>query len=154
MRVEERFEVSSPPELVYGLLTDVGEIGLCVAGVQSIDVVDETHSTWRIEQRFGFISRTFKLAARITALEPLRRVAFAASDHEVSITGHVLLDAGEGASTACTIELDIVVSGPLAPLVEIFARGPQQTLIRQTVANLRERLEAAGQPVEAARGAG
>jgi carbon monoxide dehydrogenase subunit G len=153
LRVEERFSVSSSRELVYALLNDVGEIGLCVAGVQSIDVVDETHSRWRIEQRFGFIARTFTLEAQITERDPLCRVAFAAADREVSITGHVLLDEAPPAGTECSILLDIDVSGPLAPLVDIFARGPQQALIRQTVANLREKLEAAGEPV-AAGGAG
>jgi carbon monoxide dehydrogenase subunit G len=152
LRVEERFAVSSPRELVYALLNDVGEIGTCVAGVQSIEVVDEMRSRWRIEQRFGFIARTFTLDARITEREPLRRVAFAASDREVAITGHVALEEALGGGTDCAILLDIDVSGPLAPLVEIFARGPQQALIRQTVANLRERLEAAGEPVAAGAG--
>jgi carbon monoxide dehydrogenase subunit G len=154
LRVEERFEVSSPRERVYALLNDVAEIGLCVAGVQSIEVVDETRSRWRIEQRFGFIARTFTLDAQITARDPLTRVAFVAADREVSITGHVALAAAEDGRTECAIELDIDVSGPLAPLVEIFAKGPQEALIRQTLANLRERLEAAREPVAAGGGAG
>ena len=145
MTVEEQFVVSTGRDAVYEQLNDVGQIGWCVAGVKSIEVVDDDRSVWKIEQRFGIIARSFTLAAQITGRTPRERIAFSAADREVSITGRVdLADRGEG--TACAVWLDIDVRGPLAPLVEIFAKGPQKALIQQTVANLRERLEGVPEP--------
>ena len=150
MRVEEQFEVACSVERAYAMLNDVGEIGLCIAGVQEVKVIDDTRSRWRVEQRFGMIARTFNFDAHITAREPSRLVAFAAEAQEVAIKGHVALDALDATRARCRIEMDIDVSGPLAPLVEIFAKGPQQALIRQTLANLRARLDAASREPEAA----
>jgi hypothetical protein len=59
------------------------------------------------------------------------------------------------AQTRCALTMDIDVTGPLAPIVEVFAKGPQKALIAQTITNLREKLEevygtAAAAPVPAA----
>ena len=37
--------------------------------------------------------------------------------------------------------VEAVVTGPFATLVDLMARGPQQALIKQTIQNLRTRLE-------------
>lgn len=142
MEVREAFEVESPADRVYDALNDVGRIGYCVAGVNAIAVIDEDRSLWTVEQRFGFISRTFELSASITERRPGEQVSFAAAGQEVSISGRVALHVVDECRTRAEVFLQIDVTGPLAPLVEIFAKGPQEALIRQTLANLKAHLQA------------
>ena len=141
MRIEEQFEVSSPIERVYGELNDISGIGECIAGFKDVQTIDESHSHWKFEQRFGAMAKTFDLDATITERERPERLAFQASGQEVTIDGHVALRQIHAEQTHCEIVMDVEVVGPLAPLVEIFAKGPQKKLIEQTISNLREKLD-------------
>jgi carbon monoxide dehydrogenase subunit G len=142
MRVDERFEVECARDRVYQELNDVGGIGSCVAGVREIQLVNDDESRWRIEQSLGFMSRTFKLDARIVDRRPPERIAFAATGMDVQINGHVELQAVTPTVTGCDVVIEIDVAGPLAPVVDMLARGPQQQLIAETLGNMRARLEA------------
>ena len=141
MLVEQSFDVASPVDTVFDTLKSVRDIGLCVAGVKSVDLIDERRSTWRIEQRLGFMSRSFTLAAEITELHRPDRIGFSAVDNDVTVTGAVNLAPNGNQSTQCKLQMEIEVSGALAPLVDLFAKGPQEALIRDTIANLRTKLE-------------
>ena len=91
MRIEEQFEVSSSIEIVYGKLNDITEIGRCIAGFKDVQTIDDSHSRWKFEQRFGAMAKTFDLDATITERQPPERLAFHASGQEVTIDGHVAL---------------------------------------------------------------
>jgi carbon monoxide dehydrogenase subunit G len=142
VRIEEQFDVDSSIEQVYEELNDVTEIGQCIAGFKAVQALDATHSRWKFEQRFGAIAKTFDLEATITDRQPPQRIVFRATGHEVAINGHVSLQALAAARTKCEIFINVEVVGPLAPLVEIFAKGPQKKLILQTISNMRSKLEA------------
>ena len=141
MRIEEQFDIGRDAAGIYHALNNVGDIGYCVAGVKDVVAINDDESRWKIEQRFGFIARTFDLNARITHRDPARRIDFTGSDREVDMTGHITLDPLQAAVTRCSLVIEVDVSGPLAPLVDTFARGPQQALIRDTISNLRAKLE-------------
>jgi carbon monoxide dehydrogenase subunit G len=144
VRIEEQFEVEAPIERLYDDLNDVGSMGYCIAGVKEVEVLDADHSRWKIEQRFGAIARTFNLQATVRDRQPPHLIEFDASDHDVQLTGTVRLERLAAMQTRCEIAIDVNAVGPLVPLLEIFAKGPQRQLIRQTIANIRARLE--GQP--------
>src|SRR5262245_19310712 len=117
MKIDETFEISTGIDRVYSELNDVGRIGYCVAGVKQVDVVDDTHSKWRIEQRIGFMARTFNLEAEITERRPPSHIGFRANGQDVEINGHVQLESLEPDRTSCEVLIDANVTGPLAPLV-------------------------------------
>lgn len=142
MTIEEQFEVAAAIERVYEELNEVGTIGYCVAGVKEVHVVDASRSRWRLEQRFGAIARTFDLDAEISEREPPNRLAFAAYGQDVTIHGHVALQELGPDRTGCDVVIHVDATGSLGPLLDIFARGPQRQLIRQTVTNLKTELEA------------
>jgi carbon monoxide dehydrogenase subunit G len=149
MKIEETFEIATDIDRMYRELNDVGHIGYCVAGVKQVDVVDHTHSRWRIEQRIGFMARTFNLDAQIVERRAPTFIGFKANGQDVEINGHVQLDERGSERTGCEILIDAAVTGPLAPLVDLMAKGPQQQLIQETINNLRRRLEAvaSGEPI-------
>jgi carbon monoxide dehydrogenase subunit G len=142
MTIEEQFEVAAAIERVYSELNEVESIGYCVAGVKEVHVIDADRSRWRLEQRFGAIARTFDLDAEISEREPPNRLAFAAHGQDVTIHGHVALQALAPDRTGCDVLIQVDATGALGALLDIFARGPQRQLIRQTVTNLKAELEA------------
>jgi carbon monoxide dehydrogenase subunit G len=141
MIVEETFEVAAPVGYVYDQISDFGDIGYCVAGVQSVTVLNERESEWKIEQRFGAMARRFKLHATMIEAERPSLMKFTASSQDVDVSGRVEFEELEPNLTRCSMSMEIDVIGPLAPLVELFAKGPQQALIRKTVGNVRTKLE-------------
>jgi carbon monoxide dehydrogenase subunit G len=143
MVVEETFDVGASSDEIYRLLNDVGEIGYCIAGVKHVEVISALESRWKIEQTFGFMARSFTLEARITEQRPGERIAFLAKGQDVNVTGYLNLVADGQASTSCHLTMQVDATGALAPLVDLFAAGPQQALIYQTLNNLREKLESA-----------
>lgn len=141
MLVEESFSVGAPADLVYQALNNVGDIGTCVAGVTSVTVVNDLESSWKVEQRFGFLARSFTFAARITDRARPTHIAFHAAAQDVTVSGRIALHGDSSTSTRCELSLEIQPTGTLAPLVELFAKGPQEALIAETIDNVRHRLE-------------
>jgi carbon monoxide dehydrogenase subunit G len=142
VEIKEQFQVPVPPEVTYRALNDVGAIGQCIAGVQEVTVIDDDRSRWKLEVRAGFMELQFGLDARIVERVADRRIGFAAEGQDVTLTGHVDLSASHGSSTECEVFIDAVIGGPLGPMADIMAQGPQEALVAETVRNLRARLEA------------
>jgi carbon monoxide dehydrogenase subunit G len=141
MRIAEAFEIDVEIERVYFEVNDPERIGSCVAGVKEVVALSPDESRWKIEARAGFMARTFKLNGRIVERRPPGFIAFAGEGQDVSLTGQVTLTPLGPSRTRCETVIDANVMGPLAPLVDLMAKGPQEALIQETIANLRRRLE-------------
>src|ERR671937_3200507 len=125
MEIKEKFRVPVSPAVTYRALNDVGGIGECVAGVQEVTVIDDDTSRWKLEVRAGFMALQIALDARIVERVVGRRIGLAAEGQDVSLTGHVeLSESGDGA-TDCDVFIDAPIGGPLGPMADIMARGPQ-----------------------------
>jgi carbon monoxide dehydrogenase subunit G len=142
MRIHEEFELAVPIEHMYAAINDIDDIGWCVAGVKSVKALSPDDSVWKIEARAGFMARTFDIEAKITERRPPEHLAFVGSGQDLQMSGHFELRRRDAVRTDCEIEVDVTVTGPFASIVDLMAKGPQQQLIRQTIANLRKKLEA------------
>ncbi len=142
MEIRETFRVPVSPAITYRALNDVGGIGECIAGVQEVSVLDEDRSRWKLEVRAGFMALQIALDARIVERVEGRRIAFAAEGQDVTLTGHVHLDNAIDGTTDCDVFIDAVIGGPLGPMADLMARGPQEALVAETVSNIRDRLQA------------
>jgi carbon monoxide dehydrogenase subunit G len=127
---------------MYREIHDVGEIGYCIAGVKEVKVINADESRWKIEARAGFMARTFTLNGKITERRSPELMAFSGQGQDIEISGHVQLSAVSTSRTRCETLVEVIVTGPFAALVDLMAKGPQQALIKQTIENLRTRLEA------------
>lgn len=141
MKIHETFEVAVPIALMYSAVSDVDDIGWCVAGVKDVKVLSADDSVWKIEARAGFMARTFEVQAKIIDRRPPEHLAFAGTGQDLEVSGHLDLRSREPGRTECEIEVDVTVRGPFSSIVDLMAKGPQQQLIRQTIANLRRKLE-------------
>jgi carbon monoxide dehydrogenase subunit G len=142
LKIQEAFEIAVPIDRMYREIHDIGEIGYCIAGVKDVKVISADESKWKIEARAGFMARTFNLDGQITERRPPELMAFAGKGQDIEISGHVLLSAVSASRTRCETVVEVVVTGPFATLVDLMAKGPQQALVKQTITNLRHRLEA------------
>jgi len=149
VKIEETFEIGVPIERMYREINDIGHIGYCVAGVKEVSAINADESRWRVEVRAGFMARTFTLNGKITQRRPPEYLEFAGSGQDVEIVGHVLLHSLAVDRTQCETVIEATVVGPFASIVDLMARGPQQALIKETISNLRKRLESVGDADEA-----
>ena len=140
MLIQERFQVAQPVETVYRAITNVGEIGYCLAGVKDVRVINDSESEWKVEARVGAICQVIKLRGRITERAPGERVAFTAEGQHVFLTGDIQTEPNRG-ETVCSVTLDLTIQGPLAPLVNLIAKTTQRQLMNQTITNFRRKVE-------------
>jgi carbon monoxide dehydrogenase subunit G len=145
LKIQEAFEIAAPIDRMYREIIDVGEIGYCIAGVKEVKVIGADESQWKIEARAGFMARTFNLNGKITERRPPELLAFSGKGQDIEISGRVQLSPVSATRTRCETVVEAVVTGPFAALVDLMAKGPQQALIKQTIQNLRNRLEAVEQ---------
>jgi carbon monoxide dehydrogenase subunit G len=141
MKIHEKFEVAVPIDRMYSAINDIDDIGWCVAGVKQVKEISPDDSLWKIEARAGFMARTFDIKAKIVERRPPEHLAFVGTGQDLEMSGHLDLQSLAPDRTDCEIEVDVSMTGPFASIVDLMAKGPQQQLIRQTIANLRKKLE-------------
>ena len=140
-RIEETFDIARPIAEVYDEINNVGEIGYAIAGVKEVRVLSDTESQWKIVAKAGFMSKTVDLRGRIVERRPPQYLGFEGDGRQVNVTGHLDLIPVGPALTRCHVLIEAQVAGALGPIADLIAKGPQQKLIRETVANLKQRLE-------------
>ena len=141
MKIHETVEIAVPIEHMYEAISDIEDIGWCVAGVKQVRATSPDDSIWKVEARAGFMARTFDIDAKIVERRPPEYLAFVGTGQDLVMSGNLTLRSLGSDRTECEIEVDAQVTGPFASIVDLMARGPQQALIRQTIANLRKKLE-------------
>lgn len=140
-RIEETFDIARPIAEVYDEINNVGEIGYAIAGVKEVKVLSDTESQWKIVAKAGFMSKTVDLRGRIVERRPPQYLGFEGDGRQVDVKGHLDLTPIGPATTRCHVLIEAQVAGALGPIADLIAKGPQQKLIRDTVANLKQRLE-------------
>lgn len=141
MKIEDEFDVVCPIGRMYSEINNIGEIGYCIAGVKEIRAISDDESEWKVEARAGVMARTFRIRGLITERRPPEGISFTGHAPEVQVAGSVRLSAVDETTTRCAVSIEFEVIGAFKSLVDQMARGPQQRMIRETIANLRDRLE-------------
>ncbi len=138
-------EIQAPRERVFGFLIDPDRVGSCGPGVESIEVVDETHFKAKAKVGIGFISARFAMDLEIVEQVAPQRAVIAAHGQApgsaVDGSGTMTLrDGGDGA-TIMDWAADVVISGTLASLGARLIEGTANKMIGQTFDCIRQKLE-------------
>jgi carbon monoxide dehydrogenase subunit G len=141
VKIEDEFDVRCPIERMYAEVNNIGEIGYCIAGVKEVRTISDDESEWKVEARAGVMARTFRIRGLITERRPPEGISFTGRAPEVQVAGSVRLSAVDETTTRCAVSVEFDVIGAFKSLVDQMAKGPQQRMIRETIANLRDRLE-------------
>jgi carbon monoxide dehydrogenase subunit G len=145
MKFEGRAEIKAPREAVYAFLIDPIRVGSCGPGVESVEMVDDTHFTARAKVGVGFISAKFVVHAEFAELEePSRAVIKArgqAPGSAVDATATMVLTQ-VGEETVMDWNADVNIAGTIASVGARLIEGTANKMIAQTFDCIQAKLEA------------
>jgi carbon monoxide dehydrogenase subunit G len=147
MHFEGTVAIAASREETWAFLMDPTQVGSCGPGVESIEVVDETHFRARAKVGIGFISARFLMQMELAELEPPSKATILAHGQApgsaVDATAHMTLRDGDAAgSTVMDWSADVNMSGTLASLGARLIEGTAHKMIGQTFTCIKAKLEA------------
>ena len=146
MKFEGTVEIRAPRGRVWAFLMDPNQVGACGPGVESIDIVDETHFKAKAKIGIGFISARFVVDMEIAErAEPDRAVIRArgkAPGSTVDATATIALRDGADGATTMEWAADVMIGGRIASVGARLIEGTANKMIGQTFDCIRSRLEA------------
>jgi carbon monoxide dehydrogenase subunit G len=146
MKFEGSVDIGAPREKVWAFLMDPNQVGPCGPGVETIEVVDETHFKAKAKVGIGFISARFNVDMDIAERdEPNRAVIKArgqAPGSAVDATATMALKDGEAGGTVMDWSADVLIGGTLASVGARLIEGTANKMIGQTFDCIKARLEA------------
>ena len=145
MKFDGTVEIRAPRERVWDFLMDPNQVGSCGPGVESIEVIDETHFKARAKVGIGFISARFVVDMEIAEREePDRAVIKArgqAPGSAVDATATMRLRDGDAGGTVMEWAADVMIGGTLASVGARMIEGTANKMIGQTFECIRTKLE-------------
>ena len=147
MKFSGTVDINAPRERVWAFLMDPNEVGPCGPGVESIEVVDETHFKAKAKVGIGFISARFNIDMEIAERdEPNRAVIKAhgqAPGSAVDATATMALRDGDGDGGGTTMDwgADVLIGGTIASVGARLIEGTANKMIGQTFDCIRSKLE-------------
>ncbi len=146
MHFEGTVEIGAPRERVWAFLIDPNQVGSCGPGVESIEVVDETHFKATARVGVGFISARFVVNMDLAELEEPNRALIKAHGQApgsaVDATAEMRLSDGEAGGTRMDWVADVSIAGTLASVGARMIEGTANKMIGQTFDCIRSKLEA------------
>ena len=145
MKFQGTVDIGAPRDRVWAFLMDPNDVGPCGPGVESIEVVDETHFKARAKVGIGFISARFNVDMEIAERdEPSRAVIKArgqAPGSVVDATATMALSDG-AAGTTMDWSADVNIGGTIASVGARLIEGTANKMIGQTFDCIKAKLEA------------
>jgi carbon monoxide dehydrogenase subunit G len=146
MKFEGTLEIRAPRDRVWTFLMDPNQVGSCGPGVESIEVVDETHFKAKAKVGIGFISARFSVDLEIAETQPPDRALIKAHGQApgsaVDGTATMTLRDGAEGGTAMDWAADVMIGGSLASVGARMIEGTANKMIKQTFDCIRTKLEA------------
>ena len=146
MKFEGTVEIAAPRDRVWAFLMDPNQVGSCGPGVESIEVIDETHFKAKAKVGIGFISARFVVDMEIAEREAPNRAVIKARGQApgsaVDATATMGLRDGEGTATVMDWNADVLIGGTLASVGARMIEGTANKMIAQTFDCIRTKLEA------------
>lgn len=134
------FEIRAPAERVWAFLSDMQKIGGCVPGVQSVEILDETHARWNLKVKIGPLSQTFVVLTETLEQVPLTRGRFRGTAENMDMEGTVEL-APHGDGTQVRYTMNVQAKGPLSRIMDNFMKSRLKGQTEEFAANVRKALE-------------
>ena len=145
MKFEGTVDIGAPRQKVWAFLMDPNQVGPCGPGVETIEVVDETHFKAKAKVGIGFISARFNVDMEIAERdEPNQAVIKArgqAPGSAVDATATMALKDGESGGTVMDWAADVLIGGTLASVGARLIEGTANKMITQTFDCMRTKLE-------------
>jgi len=140
-------EIRAPRERVWAFLVDPEQVGPCGPGVESVEVVDDTHFKAKAKVGIGFISARFSVNMEMVEQDPPNRAVLKAHGQApgsaVDATATMTLTENPtGDVTVMDWVADVIISGTLASVGARLIEGTAKKMINQAFDCIRTKLEA------------
>jgi carbon monoxide dehydrogenase subunit G len=146
MKFAGTVSIAAPRDRVWGFVADPNQVGQCGPGVESIEVVDDTHFKATAKVGIGFISARFVVNMEMAEQEPPDRAVIKAHGQApgsaVDATAQMTLSDGADGGTTMDWSADVTISGSLASLGARLIEGTANKMIGQTFECMKAKLEA------------
>ena len=146
MHFEGSVEIAAPRDRVWAFVIDPNQVGQCGPGVESIEVIDDTHFKATAKVGIGFINARFVVNMEMAELTPPDKAVIKAHGQApgsaVDATAHMSLSDGPDGGTTMDWSADVAIAGSLASIGARLIEGTAHKMIGQTFDCMKSRLEA------------
>jgi len=146
MKFNGTVDIAAPRDRVWAFVIDPNQVGSCGPGVESIEVVDETHFKARAKVGVGFITAKFNVDMEMAELTPPDAATIKAHGQApgsaVDAVAQMHLSDTESGGTRMDWSADVNLSGTLASVGARLIEGTANKMIGQTFDCMKAKLEA------------
>jgi uncharacterized protein len=145
MKFAGTVDIAAPRDRVWAFVVDPNQVGQCGPGVESIEVVDDTHFKATARVGIGFISARFVVNMELAEQAPPDRAVIKARGQAPGSAGdataEMTLSDGADGDTRMDWSADVAISGSLASLGGRLIEGTANKMIGQTFDCMKSKLE-------------
>ena len=146
MKFAGTVDIAAPRDRVWAFVIDPNQVGQCGPGVESIEVIDDTHYKATAKVGVGFISARFVVNMEMVDPEPPNRANVKAHGQApgsaVDATASMTLSDGADGGTRMDWQADVAIAGSLASIGARLIEGTANKMIGQTFDCMKSKLEA------------
>ncbi len=145
MQFSGSVDINAPRDRVWAFVLDPNQVGQCGPGVESIEVVDDTHFRASAKVGIGFISARFVVNMEMAEQRPPDRAVIKAHGQApgsaVDATASMQLSGPPEGPTRMDWSADVALAGTLASLGGRMIEGTANKMIGQTFSCMKSKLE-------------
>ena len=146
MHFEGTVQINAPRDTVWAFVIDPNQVGQCGPGVESIEVIDDTHFKATAKVGIGFISARFVVDMAFTDVTAPDAATITAHGQApgsaVDATARMRLADGAAGTTTMAWSAEVNIAGTLASVGARLIEGTATKMIGQTFDCMKAKLEA------------
>jgi uncharacterized protein len=140
-------QINAPRDRVWAFVIDPDQVGQCGPGVESIDVIDDSHFKASAKVGVGFISARFVVNLEFVDLDAPNAATIKAHGQApgsaVDADARMQLSDADGGGTTMDWSADVNIAGTIASVGARLIEGTANKMIGQTFDCMKSKLEAA-----------
>ncbi|HSL77768.1 MAG TPA: carbon monoxide dehydrogenase subunit G [Candidatus Limnocylindrales bacterium] len=144
MHFEGTVQINAPRETVWAFVVDPNRVGQCGPGVESIEVIDDTHFKATAKVGIGFISARFNVNMEFAEVDAPNAATIKAHGQApgsaVDADARMTLSDAEG-GTRMDWAADVNIAGTIASVGARLIEGTANKMIGQTFDCMKSKLE-------------
>jgi uncharacterized protein len=145
MHFEGTVQINAPRDRVWAFVIDPDQVGQCGPGVETIEVIDDSHFKATAKVGVGFISARFIVNMQFVDLQAPDSATIKAHGQApgsaVDADARMRLSDGTDGGTTMDWSADVNISGTIASVGARLIEGTADKMIGQTFDCMRSRLE-------------
>lgn len=145
MKFAGTVDINAPRDRVWAFVTDPQQVGQCGPGVESIEVIDDTHFKATAKVGIGFISARFVVNMEFAEVNAPNDATIKAHGQApgsaVDATAQMRLSDSASGGTTMDWDADVNIAGTLASVGARLIEGTANKMIGQTFDCMKTKLE-------------